>query len=160
MRTNRVYDTQDLWTKDRDHFIHPWTDFSSFKEKGSMVLTESEGSHIYDSEGNRYLDGIGGLWCVNIGYGSNEIAEAIAEQARLMPYYSSFGHHTTPPAAEAVFNSLVTVIFVYSWQSPWFPDSLPLLPSLLPTSVALGWPHPSHSAGVFPTPLRQGVNEP
>jgi adenosylmethionine-8-amino-7-oxononanoate aminotransferase len=100
MRTNRVYDTQDLWTKDRDHFIHPWTDFSSFQEKGSMVLTESEGAHIYDSEGNRYLDGIGGLWCVNIGYGSNEIAEAIAEQARLMPYYSSFGHHTTPPAAE------------------------------------------------------------
>ncbi len=100
MRTNRVYDTKDLWTKDRDHFVHPWTDFSSFKEKGSMVLAESEGAYVYDSEGNKFLDGIGGLWCVNIGYGSNEIAEAIADQARLMPYYSSFGHHTTPPAAE------------------------------------------------------------
>ena len=100
MRTNRAYDTADLRNKDRDHYIHPWTDFSTFKDEGSLVLAESEGAYIYDSEGTQYLDGIGGLWCVNIGYGSHEIAEAIAEQARLMPYYSSFGHHTTPPAAE------------------------------------------------------------
>ena len=100
MRTNRAYDTKDLRDKDRNHYIHPWTDFSTFKEQGSLVLAESEGAYIYDSDGERYLDGIGGLWCVNIGYGSEEIAEAIAEQARLMPYYSSFGHHTTPPAAE------------------------------------------------------------
>ena len=97
---NFNYDTEDLWRKDRDHFIHPWTDFSTFKEEGSLVLAESEGCYIYDSEGNKFFDGIGGLWCVNIGYGSEEMAQAIADQVRRIPYFSSFGHNTTPPAAE------------------------------------------------------------
>ena len=97
---NLPYDTHDLRKKDRDHNIHPWTDFSTFKEEGSMVMAESEGCYVYDSEGNRYLDGIGGLWCVNIGYGSDEMAQTIADQARRLTYYSTFGHLTTPPAAE------------------------------------------------------------
>ena len=100
MKNFPSYDTEDLWRKDRDHYIHPWTDFSTFKEEGSMVITESEGCYVFDSDGNKYLDGIGGLWCVNIGYGSDEMAQAIAEQARRMTYYSTFGHLTTPPAAE------------------------------------------------------------
>ena len=97
---NFRYDTPELWRKDRDHNIHPWTDFATFKEEGSLVVAESEGCYVYDSEGARYLDGIGGLWCVNIGYGNEEMAQAIADQARRMTYYSSFGHITTPPAAE------------------------------------------------------------
>ena len=97
---NFKYDTPGLWRKDRDHNIHPWTDFSTFKEQGSLVMAESEGCYVYDSDGERYLDGIGGLWCVNIGYGNEEMAQAIADQARRMTYYSSFGHITTPPAAE------------------------------------------------------------
>ena len=95
-----VYNTEDLWRKDRDHYIHPWTDFSVFKEKGSLVISESEGAYVFDSDGKKYLDGIGGLWCVNIGYGNEEMVEAIADQVRKMPYYSTFTHVTTPPAAE------------------------------------------------------------
>ena len=78
------YDTQKLWEMDRDHYIHPWTDFSVFKDEGSLVVAESEGSYVFDPDGTRYLDGIGGLWCVNIGYGNDEMADAIAEQARRM----------------------------------------------------------------------------
>ncbi len=95
-----AYDTEDLWRKDRDHYIHPWTDFSVFKEVGSDVIAESEGIYVYDAEGKRYIDGIGGLWCVNIGYGRDEMAQAIADQVRRIPYYSTFTHLTTPPAAE------------------------------------------------------------
>ena len=76
-RTSEKYDTWTLWKKDRDHYIHPWTDFSTFKQEGSLVMAESEGAYVYDSNGNRYLDGIGGLWCVNIGYGNEEMADAI-----------------------------------------------------------------------------------
>ncbi len=94
------YDTQALWRMDRDHYLHPWTDFASFKDEGSLVIAESEGAWVFDSEGNRYLDGIGGLWCVNIGYGNEEMADAIADQVRRMPYYSTFTHITTPPAAQ------------------------------------------------------------
>jgi len=100
MPSNFSYDTEDLRNKDRDHCIHPWTDFSTFKDEGSMVLAESEGCYVFDSDGNRFLDGIGGLWCVNVGYGRDEIAQAIADQARRLPYFSAFGHHTSPPAAE------------------------------------------------------------
>ena len=94
------YDTESLWQKDRDHNIHPWTDFSTFKEEGSMVMANSEGAYVSDSDGKRYIDGIGGLWCNNIGYANEEMAEAIADQARQIHYYSVFGHLTTPPAAE------------------------------------------------------------
>ena len=100
---NFQYDTEDLWRKDRDHYVHPWTDFSTFKEEGSLVLAESEGCFVYDSDGNKFFDGIGGLWCVNIGYGSEEMAQAMADQARRIPYYSTFQHHTTPPAAELAY---------------------------------------------------------
>lgn len=94
------YDTRDIWLKDKQHQIHPWTDFSDFGEKGSMVVAEAEGAYIYDADGHRYLDGIGGLWCVNVGYGRDEIADAMAEQAKRMVYYSSFTDQTSIPAAE------------------------------------------------------------
>ena len=101
MRTNFTqYDNEDLRQKDRDHNIHPWTDFATFKEEGSEVMAEADGVYVYNAEGERYMDGIGGLWCVNIGYGRDEMAQAIADQVRRIPYYSTFTHLTTPPAAE------------------------------------------------------------
>ncbi len=100
MPTKHHYDTEALWRQDLDHYIHPWTDFSTFKEEGSLIMAESEGAYVVDSEGNRYIDGIGGLWCVNIGYANEEMAQAIAEQVRRITYYSTFTHLTTPPAAE------------------------------------------------------------
>ena len=100
MELRNTYDTEDLWEKDKDHYIHPWSDFSVFHEEGSLVVAEADGVHVYDSDGKQYIDGIGGLWCVNIGYGSSEMADAIAEQVRTIPYYSVFSHITTPPAAQ------------------------------------------------------------
>ena len=100
MGTRQHYDTQGIWQKDKDHHMHPWTDFSSFKEKGSLVIAKAQGCYVEDADGNRYLDGIAGLWCVNSGYGRDEIADAMAAQAKQMVYYSSFGHHTSIPAAE------------------------------------------------------------
>ncbi len=94
------YDTEEIRRKDRDHFIHPWTNFATFKDEGSDVMAESEGVYVFNSDGDRFIDGIAGLWCVNIGYGRDEMAQAIADQARRICYYSTFTHLTTPPAAE------------------------------------------------------------
>jgi putrescine aminotransferase len=88
------------WRQDRDHFIHPYTDFATFKDEGSQVVTEGRGVHVVDENGETYLDGIAGLWCVNLGHGREEIASAMAEQARKMAYYNTFGHSTNVPAAE------------------------------------------------------------
>ncbi len=93
-------DKQKIWQKDIDHYVHPWTDFSTFKDTGSLVVAEAEGAYVYDADGRQYLDGIAGLWCVNAGYGRDEIGQAMADQAKKMVYYSSFGAHTSIPAAE------------------------------------------------------------
>ena len=100
MNTELTFDTKDLWQKDVDHCIHPWTDFATFKNEGSLIMANSDGAYVFDSDGQKYLDGIGGLWCINIGYGREEMAEAVAEQIRRIPYYSTFTHLITPPAAE------------------------------------------------------------
>ena len=103
-RASNRFDARDLWQKDHDHFLHPWTHFDSFKKEGSMIVVEGEGRHIVDVNGKRYLDGLGGMWCVNVGYGRNELAEAMAEQARLLPYANAFVDMTNAPAAELAAN--------------------------------------------------------
>ena len=100
MSGGAVLNTRELWEKDKAHFLHPWQHFDSFKRDGSLVIARGEGAYIYDSEGKKYLDGIGGMWCVNVGYGRQEIIEAMAEQAQTLAYYSTFYDTTNPPAVE------------------------------------------------------------
>jgi adenosylmethionine-8-amino-7-oxononanoate aminotransferase len=88
------------WQKDYQHVFHPWTIFDSFREHGSLVMERGSGVHVFDAGGKQYLDGIGGLWCVNVGYGREEIVEAIADQARKLHFFNSFVDTTTIPAAE------------------------------------------------------------
>lgn len=94
------FNGQDIWQKDHDHFLHPYTHFDSFKQEGSLVLVEGEGCHVRDAQGRRYFDGIGGMWCVNAGYGRKEIAEAMAEQAMQLCYTTTFVDVTNAPASE------------------------------------------------------------
>jgi adenosylmethionine-8-amino-7-oxononanoate aminotransferase len=93
-------DPKDIWRKDRDHFVHPWTHFDSFKKDGSLVMDRAEGVYVTDISGKRYLDGIGGLWCVNAGYGRQEIVDAITAQATRLAFYNPFVDTTNVPAAE------------------------------------------------------------
>jgi adenosylmethionine-8-amino-7-oxononanoate aminotransferase len=92
-------DAQRLWQMDRDHFIHPYTDFSVFHEEGSQIIQRASGVHVSDADGREYLDAIAGLWCVNIGHGREEMADAIRDQVMKMQYYNPFGHSTNEPAA-------------------------------------------------------------
>jgi len=94
------YDNQDLWQKDIDHVIHPWAVYPQFEKDGALVIAESEGAYVFDASGKRYLDGIGGIWCVNIGYGRQEMADVMAEQVMRIPYFNTFTDTTTPPVAE------------------------------------------------------------
>ena len=92
---------KEIWQKDRDHFVHPWSNWHNYREGGAaMAVASSEGAYVFDVDGNKYLDGIGGLWCVNIGYGREEMVEAIADQVRKLPYFSPFTDTTNTPGAE------------------------------------------------------------
>ncbi|WP_018277754.1 aminotransferase [Teredinibacter turnerae] len=92
--------TEDITEIDKRHIVHPWADFATAPSQGDLVISRGEGYHVYDSDGKKYLDGIAGMWCVNVGYGNREIAQAIAHQAEEMPYYTPFGAMTNPHAAE------------------------------------------------------------
>ena len=88
---------QDL---DRQHYLHPFTDHKDLGEKKSRIIARADGIYIYDAEGNRILDGMSGLWCVNVGYGREEIVQAAERQLRELPYYNSFFQCSHPPSIE------------------------------------------------------------
>jgi putrescine aminotransferase len=92
--------TVDWQAMDRRHYLHPFTDHKELGEKGSKIVTRAEGPYIWDSEGNRILDGMAGLWCVNLGYGRQDLVDAAARQMQELPYYNSFFQCTHPPAIE------------------------------------------------------------
>ena len=98
-RAHNRFDAQELWQQDHDHFLHPFTHFDSFRKDGSLVLVEGDGCYVTDAHVKRYFDGIGGMWCVNAGYGRKEIAEAMAEQALQLCYTTTFVDVTNAPAA-------------------------------------------------------------
>ena len=86
--------------EDRQHFLHPFTDHRQLAERGTRVITRAEGVYIWEASGHKILDGMSGLWCVNLGYSRSELADAGARQLRELPYYNSFFQCTTPPAIE------------------------------------------------------------
>ncbi|MDX1512933.1 MAG: aspartate aminotransferase family protein [Gammaproteobacteria bacterium] len=85
---------------DTAHHLHPFTDYKILGKKGSRIITRAEGVYLWDSEGNKILDGMAGLWCVNLGYGRKELIEAGCAQLRELPYYNNFFQTTHPPAVE------------------------------------------------------------
>ncbi|MCK1468815.1 aminotransferase [Bradyrhizobium sp. CW10] len=87
---------------DRSSVLHPFTqlkDFASGKLGDPIIITGGKGIRIEDAEGQSYIDGFAGLYCVNIGYGRTEVAEAIARQAYKLAYYHTYAAHTTEELA-------------------------------------------------------------
>ncbi|MHC8508890.1 MAG: aspartate aminotransferase family protein [Rhodospirillales bacterium] len=92
--------TAEYQAMDAAHHWHPFTDGAALAKQGARIIVRAEGSKLWDSEGVEILDGMAGLWCVNVGYGRPELAEAGAHQLGLLPYYNTFFQTSTPPAAE------------------------------------------------------------
>jgi putrescine aminotransferase len=92
--------TRDWQDRDHRHYLHPFTDHKDLGNKGTRIITEAEGVYIKDSEGQKILDGMAGLWCVNLGYGRQELIDAATRQMQKLPYYNSFFQTAHPPAIE------------------------------------------------------------
>ena len=93
--------TTEQWQKiDSAHHLHPFTDFKELINTGTRVIISGKGNYVIDSENNKILDMMAGLWCVNIGYGRKELAEIAYEQMQLLPYYNSFFKTATTPSIE------------------------------------------------------------
>ena len=94
--------TAELQALDAAHHMHPFTANGELSQKGARIITRADGVHLTDSEGNRILDAMAGLWCVNLGYSNDAIKEAISSQLYELPYYSAFAGSTNPTAGSTV----------------------------------------------------------
>lgn len=90
--------TAELQALDAAHHFHPFSTQTDLAARGARVITGGKGVFLRDSEGEEILDAMAGLWCVNIGYGREELAEAAARQMRELPYYNTFFMTTHVPA--------------------------------------------------------------
>lgn len=94
--TYQNFSLKQLQDIDAAHHLHPFTDHKDLRDAGTRIVTHAKGPFVYDTEGNEILDGMAGLWCVNIGYGRDELAEVAYEQMKELPYYNSFFRCSTP----------------------------------------------------------------
>ena len=85
---------------DARHHLHPFTNTGDLNQKGARVISKAEGVYLWDEDGNRILDGMAGLWCVNLGYSRKELADVAHEQMQTLPYYNTFFQTTHAPAAQ------------------------------------------------------------
>ena len=73
-----------------NHHLPPFTNYKDLTNNGIRIISKASGNYIYDESGNKILDAMAGLWCVNIGYGRHRLAEVAKEQMLKLPYYNSF----------------------------------------------------------------------
>ncbi|MBV9841993.1 MAG: aspartate aminotransferase family protein [Sphingomonadaceae bacterium] len=101
MTARRNHDIAELRRLDVAHHLPAQSSYKLQQEMGgSRVIVRAEGSTIWDGDGNAILDGMAGLWCVDVGYGRKELAEVACEQMLELPYYNSFFRTATTPAIE------------------------------------------------------------
>ena len=90
--------TAELQALDAAHHMHPFTTNNDLAAKGARIITRAKGIWLTDSDGETILDGMAGLWCVNVGYGRPELAQVAARQMEELPYYNTFFQTSHVPA--------------------------------------------------------------
>jgi putrescine---pyruvate transaminase len=86
----------DLRVLDGAHHVHSFTDPQLIANGKTRIIVRGESCQVWDSDGRRFIDGMAGLWCVNVGYGRPELVEAAARQMTELPFYSNHFQSTTP----------------------------------------------------------------
>ncbi|RQS04112.1 aspartate aminotransferase family protein [Burkholderia sp. Bp9002] len=99
-RTTQARTTAEYRALDAAHHIHPFSDMGVLNRAGSRVIVKADGVYLWDSDGNKIIDGMAGLWCVNVGYGRQELADAAYRQLQELPFYNTFFKTTHPPVIE------------------------------------------------------------
>ena len=98
--TGAAHSTQEWQALEAAHHMPPFSDYKSLHAQGTRMITHAKGHYIYDTEGHQILDAMAGLWCVNVGYGREELVEAAANQMRQLPYYNAFFKTSHPAVAK------------------------------------------------------------
>ncbi|MDP2748252.1 aspartate aminotransferase family protein [Pseudomonas sp.] len=101
--------TQDYQALDAAHHIHAFLDQKALNAEGPRVMVRGEGLYLWDNDGKRYLDGMSGLWCTNLGYGRKDLVAAASKQMEQLSYYNMF-FHTTHPAVVELSETLFSLL--------------------------------------------------
>jgi adenosylmethionine-8-amino-7-oxononanoate aminotransferase len=102
-------DTREYQKADAAHHIHAFLDQKALNAEGPRVMVRGEGLHLWDNDGNKYIDGMSGLWCTNLGYGRKDLTAAATAQLDELPYYNMF-FHTTHPAVIELSETLFSLL--------------------------------------------------
>ena len=86
-----------LSARDPKVLLHPYTNALANERDGPLVVTRGEGVHIWDEDGNKYIEGMAGLWCVSLGFGNERLAEAAADQIRRLSFFHGFNQKSHEP---------------------------------------------------------------
>ncbi len=188
MNISNTYPTGPLRAVDAAHHIHPFSDMKALNAEGSRVIVRAKGVFLEDSEGNRILDGMAGLWCVNVGHGRPEIAQAVQAQMAELSYYNTFFKTTHPPVirlaemlsdlAPANFNhvfftgsgsesndTVVRMVRTY-WKTLGKPDKTVIIArknayhGSTMAGASLGGMAPMHGQGGLPIPGIHHIRQP
>lgn len=93
-------DTSYYQALDNAHHLHPFSVHHELREQKPRVITKGKGVYLWDSDGNRIIDGMAGLWCTQIGFGVDELANVAADAMKSLSYYNTFFQTTTPAVAD------------------------------------------------------------
>lgn len=93
----RDFSNRSLEDIDKETFVHPYTSIAEHLARGPRIFTKAEGIYVFDNHGKKYIDGFAGMGCVNVGFGRNEIADAISEQSHKLAWYHTLAHASTEP---------------------------------------------------------------
>lgn len=93
-----MQDLDKLHHDDINHTIHPYTNLSVHRQVGPMVIDHGQGVYVYDDQGRRYIEGLGGLFCASLGFSESRLADAADKQMRKLPFYHAFGHKSSEPS--------------------------------------------------------------
>jgi 4-aminobutyrate--pyruvate transaminase len=83
--------------RDIAYHLHPYTHLGLHEKEGPTVITRGEGVYVFDDAGNRYIEGLRGLFCAALGFSEPRLVEAATRQMRQLPFYHVFGQKSNEP---------------------------------------------------------------
>src|SRR5690606_4473464 len=87
-------------TRDISYQLHPYTNAIKHQQIGPRIIERGEGIHVYDDQGNQYIEAMAGLWSVAVGFNESRLVEAATRQMQKLPFYHTFTHKTHTPSIE------------------------------------------------------------
>ena len=86
--------------RDIKNYLHPYSNLKKHEVRGPLIIEKGDGIYVEDLEGNKYIEGLAGLWCTSLGFNNERLVEAAAAQMRKLPYYHAFFHRSSMPSID------------------------------------------------------------